>query len=591
MSINILIEDCFNKAFTDLGFSQAPPIIQNTARVEHGDYQVNGIMPLAKAHKQNPRELAKEVLAKIRFEGLAEKLEIAGPGFINIFLSEKFLADYLKSSLDDVLLGLSLLALQNKNSKILIDYSSPNLAKEMHVGHLRSTIIGDSLVRVYEWLGYNVHRANHVGDWGTQFGMLVAYLAEINNTKEESQELLLNDLEKFYRLAKERFDSDEVFANKSREFVVRLQSGDGEVLELWQKFVKISLAHCQQTYELLGVGIKAEHTFGESFYNNDLANVVAELKNQTLLVENAGAMVVFLDKNIIQKTTEQNSSEKDAVIIQKRDGGYLYSTTDLAAIRYRNKVLRINQVLYVVDSRQSQHFDQVFRLAKKAGFAPENMQLQHIAFGMVLGEDGKPFKTRDGGTVKLIDLLYEAIERAYKLVREKNPNKDEQWLKNIAKVVGIGAVKYADLSKSRQSDYIFNWDSMLSFEGNTAPYLQYAYTRIQSVFRKAGINPEGLIKSSQEMILSRNNLSEWQLSIALARFSEIISLVVNTKEPHHLCGYLYNLAVLFSRFYESEAILKTDEIIRNSRLQICALTAKTLKQGLNLLGIEVLDEM
>ena len=572
MTISKLINDRMQAALDAAGALNASPIIQASSKPEFGDYQANGVMAAAKKLRMNPRELAEKVLQTLDLAGIAEKVEIAGPGFINIHLSTEFLARKNEAALQDSHLGITLPASQ----KIMVEYSSPNLAKEMHVGHLRSTIIGDALARVLEYLGHEVLRANHVGDWGTQFGMLTAYLVETGNSNNVA--MALGDLETFYRNAKIRFDESEEFANRARDYVVRLQGGDPDVLALWRQFVEVSLAHGQKIYDQLGVGLRHEHVRGESAYNDDLPVVVSDLQAAGLLAVNEGTKVVYLEEFRTQ------DDQPMGVIIQKKEGGYLYTTTDISAVRYRHKELSLDRVLYVVDARQSQHFQQLFMICRRAGFAPPQMSLEHIAFGTMMGDDGKPFKTRSGDVVKLADLLGEAEERAYALVSQKNPDLSEEKKKNIAHVVGIGAVKYADLSKSRTSDYIFNWESMLSFEGNTAPYLQYAYTRVQSIFRKS----TDYDAKAKIQIVER---PEKQLSAALAQFEDTVLAVADGGYPHHLCQYLYQIATLFSRFYEACPVLKSEGEMRASRLQLAALTALTLKTGMNLLGIEVLEEM
>ena len=406
--------------------------------------------------------------------------------------------------------------------------------------------------------------------------MLTAYLVETSHAGDA--ELQLSDLETFYRNAKVRFDESEDFANRARDYVVKLQGGDQDVLKLWEQFVDVSLKHCEAVYQKLNVGLKREHVRGESSYNDDLPVIVEELRAASLLTEDDGAQVVFLEEFRTQEDKPMG------VIIQKKDGGYLYTTTDLGAVRYRHKTLNLDRVIYVVDARQSQHFAQMFSICRKAGFAPDSMKLEHVGFGVMMGDDGKPFKTRSGGTVKLIELLQEAEERAFALVTEKNPDLPEAERRDIAAAVGIGAVKYADLSKNRMSDYIFNWDTMLAFEGNTAPYLQYAYTRVQSVFRKAdGYDANAAIVITEP--------AEKHLAAALAQFEDTLQAVVDGCYPHYLSQYLYNIATLFSRFYEACPILKSEGEVRASRLQLSALTAKTLKTGLDLLGIKVLDSM
>lgn len=567
-----LLDSRVSAALAAAGCEGAPAVIQPAGRPEFGDYQANGVMGAAKARKMNPRQLAAEVITHLDLAGIASKIEIAGPGFINITLSPEYLAGLVLHALEDERLGVP----APEARRIVVDYSSPNLAKEMHVGHLRSTIIGDALARVLRFLGHEVIAQNHVGDWGTQFGMLTAYLIEAEKDGESS--IALNDLEDFYRRAKQRFDEDEAFATLSREYVVKLQGGDPQVFALWQKFLDISLHHCEAVYEKLGVGLRREDVRGESAYNDDLPVVVADLQAKGLAVESEGAQVVFLDE------FRGKDGEAQAYIVRKQDGGYLYSTTDLAAVRYRAGTLHADRSLYVVDARQSLHFQQMFTLAHKAGYAPAEMSLEHVGFGVMLGEDGKPFKTRSGGTVKLADLLEEAAQRAYVLVGEKNPDMPEEDRRAIAEAVGIGAVKYADLSKNRNSDYVFSWDTMLSFEGNTAPYLQYAYARIQSVFRKL----DGYDKSASIILADP---AERQLALELSRFAEAVHGVARDTMPHYLCAYLYELAGQFMRFYEACPVLKSEGEIRASRLRLCELTARTLRTGLGLLGIQVLESM
>ncbi|WP_273432491.1 arginine--tRNA ligase [Chitinibacter tainanensis] len=572
MTISQLLNQRVQAALAAAGAPDAPAVIQPSGKPEFGDFQANGVMGAAKALKTNPRELAAKVVAALDLAGIADKVEIAGPGFINIHLAPEFLAQRLSAAQSDDALGIAKPAPQ----KVMVEYSSPNLAKEMHVGHLRSTIIGDAIARALGFVGHDVQRCNHVGDWGTQFGMLVAYLVETRQSGDA--ELELADLENFYRKSKVRFDEDAVFADTARQYVVKLQGGDAEVLALWKQFVEVSMQHCQAVYDKLGVGLDLAAVRGESAYNDDLPVVVSDLRNAGLLVEDQGAQVVFLPE------FKNPEGEPQAMIIQKKDGGFLYATTDLAAVRYRHRSLDLKRVVYVVDARQSLHFQQLFTLSRKAGFAPADMALEHVAFGTMMGEDGKPFKTRAGDTVKLVELLDEAIERAYTLVSQKNPDLAEDTRRSIAKAVGIGAVKYADLSKNRTSDYIFNWDTMLAFEGNTAPYLQYAYTRVQSVFRKVGA-----VNTNAAIVITEP--AEKQLALQLAQFDEVIESVASTCQPHQLCAYLFNLAQQFSRFYEACPILSAEGAAKDSRLALAALTAKTLKTGLSLLGIAVLEEM
>ncbi|MBI0129249.1 arginine--tRNA ligase [Snodgrassella sp. W8124] len=573
MKLHQLVAAEVEQAFSANGLTDQPIILQPAKNRDFGDYQINGVMGAAKKTRQNPRELAQKVANALQQNSLIAMAEVAGPGFINLKLRPEKLAQYIKDSLQDEHLGI---ARNNKPQTIVIDYSSPNLAKEMHVGHLRSSIIGDSLNRVLTFLGHKVIAQNHVGDWGTQFGMLVAYLIE--QQQNGRADLELADLEQFYRNAKVRFDEDKNFADTARDYVVKLQSGDASVLALWQQFVQTSLQHAQAVYKKLGLKLLPADVTGESFYNDQLQSTVNELLAKGIAVNSDGTKVVFLDE------FKNQDNEPAAFIIQKKDGGFLYASTDLACLRYRINTLHGNRLLYVVDARQSLHFDELFTVARKAGWLPDTVHAEHVPFGTMMGKDGKPFKTRSGDTVKLMDLLNEAVTRASALVASKNPELSADEIAHIGEVVGIGAVKYADLSKNRTSDYIFDWDSMLSFEGNTAPYLQYAYTRVQSVFRKAGT-------WDNNAAITLNEAMEQQLAVELLKFEDVLNSVANTSYPHYLAAYLYQIATLFSRFYEACPILKADEATRNSRLQLTSLTGKTLQQGLALLGIDTLETM
>ncbi|KLT73462.1 arginyl-tRNA synthetase [Neisseria arctica] len=559
-------------AFNTAGIGGEPIVLQPAKNADFGDFQINGVMGAAKKSKQNPRELAQKVADALLQNSVIESAEVAGPGFINLRLKAGFLAEEVYAALSDGHLNVSPCS---DPQTVVIDYSSPNLAKEMHVGHLRSSIIGDSLNRVLSYLGHKVIAQNHVGDWGTQFGMLVAYMVE---QQQENAEFELADLEQFYRAAKVRFDEDTAFADTAREYVVKLQGGDETVLALWKQFVEISLKHAQAVYDTLGLKLTPADVAGESKYNDDLQTVVDDLVAKNLAVDDEGAKVVFLDE------FKNKDGEPAAFIVQKQGGGFLYASTDLACVRYRVGNLKADRLLYVVDTRQKLHFEQLFATSRKAGYLPENVKAEFIGFGTMMGQDGKPFKTRSGDTVKLVDLLDESVERAIGLVKSKNTNLSDEEAAQIGQVVGIGAVKYADLSKNRLSDYVFNWDEMLSFEGNTAPYLQYAYTRVQSVFRKAGEWDENTKPELVEPL-------EKQLAVELLKFEDVLQSVADTLNPHYLAAYLYQVATLFSRFYEACPILKAEGSTRNSRLQLAALTGETLKQGLGLLGIETLDVM
>lgn len=569
------IEQIFRQAFSNLGIPDSVPVVlQDASKPEFGDYQVNGAMAAAKTLKMNPRELAGKLIEQINSPQIISHLEIAGPGFINIKLSDQYLAGLLAD-------GGVLKVNDDREHTIVVDYSAPNLAKEMHVGHLRSTVIGDALVRIYEFLGNKVIRRNHVGDWGTQFGMLTAYLFELN--QQENAAIELHDLEEFYRKSKVRFDEDADFANRAREFVVRLQSGDPQVLALWRQFVETSLGHCQEICDRLGTKLTREDAVGESSYNDLLAPMVSRLMDSGIAIDSEGAKCVFLTPE------ELGSKDETPFIIQKKDGGYLYATTDIAAVYDRVHNLGADRLVYVIDARQSLHLKQLFVVSKKAGIASPEIKMEHSAFGTMMGEDGKPFKTRSGGTVKLIDLINEAIERAEAMIRERNPEWSKEEVTALAQTLGVSSMKYADLSKNRLSDYIFSFDKMLAFDGNTAPYLLYAYTRINSIFNKAGLEREEYLGKN----ITINEFDEHRLAVHIAKFAEKLLQTAKENYPHYLCGYIYELAGLFMKFYESCPILRSDvsDDIRASRLALAALTGETLKLSLSLLGIPVVERM
>ena len=577
MNIQSILSDKIKQAMIAAGADeQCDALIRQSSKPQFGDYQANGIMAAAKKLGLNPREFAQKVLDHADLSDVAEKTEIAGPGFINIFLNPTWLANNVSAALKDQNLGVS----ANEKQTIVIDYSSPNVAKEMHVGHLRSTIIGDAVVRTLEFLGHNVIRANHVGDWGTQFGMLIAYLEKMEN--EHASEMELQDLEAFYREAKKHYDEDESFAEKARNYVVKLQGGDEYCRTMWKKLVDITMQQNQRNYDRLNVTLTEKDVMGESLYNPMLPAIVEDLKKQGLAVEDEGALVVYLDE------FKNKEGEPMGVIVQKKDGGFLYTTTDIAAAKYRYETLKADRALVFSDTRQSQHMQQAWLITRKAGYVPDSFSLEHKNFGMMLGKDGKPFKTRTGGTVKLADLLDEAIERATVLINEKNTNLSDDEKTAVIEAVGIGSVKYADLSKNRTTDYVFDWDNMLSFEGNTAPYMQYAYTRIRSIFNKANVNPTALAEAKIQL----SDEKERALAIKLLQFEEAVQTVGKEGTPHVLCAYLYELAGVFSSFYEHCPILNAeDENVKLSRLKLASLTEKTLKQGLALLGIKTIEKM
>ncbi|MGB2426315.1 MAG: arginine--tRNA ligase [Alteromonas sp.] len=573
MNLTALLTERFQQALTSLGFADAKIPLSRSTRPEFGDYQFNGAMGLAKAMKQNPRQIALQIVEAVALDDIADKLEIAGPGFVNIHIAPAFLSQWASKAALDADLDIA----KQSPKKVVIDYSSPNLAKEMHVGHLRSTIIGDATVKVLEYLGHNVIRQNHMGDWGTQFGMLLAHFSD-QLAENSVAETALSDLEDFYRAAKVRFDDEEGFADRARDYVVKLQGGDAQCLELWQQFIDVSIQHSEEVYELLNVSLTRKDVMGESAYNDDLAATIEALETAGIAVEDQGAKVVFLPE---MGDKEGNPA---VYIVQKSGGGYLYATTDLAAVRYRNGVLNADRTLIFTDARQSLHFKQTEIVARKAGFMSDAQSYEHCPFGMMLGKDGKPFKTRSGGTVKLNDLLLESIERAAALIAERTQNADLD--PELARKIGIGAVKYADLSKNRTTDYVFDWDNMLSFEGNTAPYLQYAYTRCKGIFKK--LDSEFCVG---DIVIEQ--AQEKELAIKLMQFEDALLAVAADATPHVLCAYLYDLASSFMRFYEACPILK-DTVAADtkvSRLSLAALTANTIQTGLDLLGIETTERM
>ena len=615
--------------------ADAPAIVQAAADRRFGDYQANGAMALAKRLGTNPREVALRVVEQLKEDAevaaMAETPEVAGPGFINFTLRPEWVAErlgevnHVEPDADDRL-GVEPAA---EPETVVVDYSAPNLAKEMHVGHLRSTIIGDALVRMLDFAGHNVERQNHVGDWGTQFGMLCAFFEDFIASDEAMRYATshggsteLEDMEEFYRAAKKRFDAEPDFATRSRDYVVRLHQGNSQVLEDWQRLTALSLSHCERVYERLGVLLSCADVRGESAYNDVLPDIVRALEEQGLLTESEGAQCVFVQSEIPNPKSEIASSEplfanKDGdplpLIVQKSDEGYLYSTTDLAAIAFRTGNLpeirnpnseirnetspKASRVLYVVDARQSLHFQMVFECAYQAGFADRDRhELVHVAFGTMMGEDGKPFKTREGGTVKLMDLLDEAERRARDLVDRKQADlpEDQRGLSEeekqaIARIVGIGGVKYADLSQNRTSDYVFSWDKMLSLQGNTAPYMQYAYARVRSIFRK-GEHDEGETRGDASPIPVPEE-AEAALGKMLLRLPETLDRALADYRPNVLAAYLYDLAQAFTAFYDACPVLKSPEPTRTHRLRLCDLTARVIAKGLDLLGIETAERM
>lgn len=557
------IQDAFGPAVV------CDPSIQMAARPEFGDYQANFALRLAKDLQKKPLDIAHAVIEKLNHQGMLKSAEASGPGFINIFFSNEFLSQRLEQLIGDDRLGVPL---KTKPQQVVVDYANANVAKEMHVGHIRSIVIGDAIVRILNFLGDQTIRQSHLGDWGTQFGMLIEYLFEIG---EHEAAHSVTDLDVVYKKSKQRFDNDPIFADKARARVVALQRGDPVTLAIWQHLVKESLQYFQKIYDVLDILLTEEDARGESFYNPMLADVVQTLEQQGIVTTSDEAKVIFLDGFTIP------------FIVRKKDGGYLYATTDLAAAKFRTETLNATRLIYLTDARQKQHFAMLFAALKKAGIVTPEIKLEHIPFGAILGPDNKPFKTRSGETIRLMALLEEAEQRALQLAREKTPHLAEDQLQQIAHVIGIGALKYADLRADKVKDYVFDWDKLLSFEGNTAPYLQNAYVRIRAIFRKGNVKLENL-----DPHIQLTQADERLLGIKILQFPDLLHSVAEDLSLHRLCDYLHDLAATYHRFYEHCPILSIEDLsLRQSRLLLSDLTARTLKLGLDLLGIRTLEQM
>ena len=606
LEISARLEEAINRAFIKVfpkeeQSSKTSSILTGTnlvpaSKPEFGDFQINCALSLAKELKQSPRAIAKQIADQLQkdndFVQICNPPIIAGPGFINLSINSKTLISEIHFRLNDKRLGVPLKKFSSEkiekgknNNRVIIDFSSPNIAKEMHVGHLRSTIIGDSLARVLEFCGYEVLRLNHVGDWGTQFGMLITHLKEVVPEALHTKDVVeISDLVNFYRQAKKRFDEDQIFQNKSRNEVVNLQAGDQESLIAWQLLCKQSRKEFQKIYDRLDIKLTER---GESFYNKFLVDVINDLKNKNLLINDQGAQCIFLD-GVVGK-----DGKPQPIIIQKSDGGFNYATTDLAAIKYRLATPPNGdgafRLIYVTDAGQASHFSGVFQIAKLANWIPTDCQIEHVPFGLVQGEDGKKLKTRSGETIRLVDLLDEAIQRAREDLKDRlnteSRSENESFIDHVSTTVGIAAIKYADLSQNRVSNYQFSFDKMLSLQGNTAPYLLYALVRIAGISRKGG----DLKVSSQNIQFEEPQ--EWALIRKLLQLDCIIAEVEKELLPNRLCGYLFELSQIFNRFYDQVPILKASEPSRTSRLALCSITADTLKLGMSLLGIPTLERM
>lgn len=540
----------------------APALIR-AADPRFGDYQANGVMAVAKQRRENPRQLAEKIVAQLQLDHISERPSVEGAGFINFKLKPAFVAARISQVVSDERLGVP----RASNPRtVVIDFSSPNVAKPMHVGHIRSTIIGDSLCRVRRYLGERVIADNHLGDWGTQFGMLIVGWKKHRDEAALGRDAI-GELERLYKFVNEQGDRDE-----AKNELVKLQQGDPENLALWRRIIELSKLEFDKMYRRLGVSF--DHVLGESFYNPMLPGVVEELRTRGIARESEGAIAVFFE--------DDPQLKSNPLLIQKADQAFLYGTTDLATLKYRIEQWHPDEIIYLTDTRQRLHFQQVFKAAAK--WRSDLPQLKHITFGSILGEDGKPLKTRAGEPVKLSALLDEAEERALAVVTEKNPELSDATRRQIARAVGIGAIKYADLSQNRSTDYVFSWDKMLAMTGNTAPYMQYAYVRVQSIFRKAGDF------TAPETILLEDP-TELDLAKHILRFGEALKAVSDEDKPNWLTSYLYDLAGKFSAFYDQCPVIQSPEPLRSSRLLLAQLTARVIKQGMDLLGIDVIEQM
>ncbi len=592
LAIDVLEDRISAAMVAATGRKSCAAIVRPSTDPMFGDYQANGVMALAKEMKTDPRKLAEDVVKNLDVDDICEPPEIADPGFINLRLQPDFIANRLLriNAAPENRLGIEK---TSQLKTIVVDFSAPNIAKQMHVGHLRSTIIGDCICRTFEFLGHKVIRQNHIGDWGTQFGMLIAYhrrqidIAADYATGEVSSFPHVKDLEEFYKKASELYGSDASFTEEARSCVVKLQSGNPVMCSSWERIIDWSRNEIYPIYEKINVTLKREDERGESFYKDMLSSVVTELKKKNLAVESDGAICIF------PEGFKNKEGDPLPFIIQKSDGAYLYATTDLAALRYRVNELKADTIIYVTDARQKLHFEMLFAVGRTAGWAKDQTELIHVAFGSVLGEDGKPLKTREGENVKLKELLEEAVERAKAIVEEKNPDLPPKKKAEIAQAVGIGAVKYADYSNNRTSDYVFSFDKMLAMDGNTAPYMQYAYARIKSIERKAQSRDVDIETELAGLkTLSLTEPAELDLAKTLSRYGEAIEAAVVDYRPNYLTTYLYELAQKFSAFYTNCPVLDAGSDKRPTRLLLCDLTAKTIKHGLSeLLGIEVVEQM
>ena len=575
MSLNTNLSKILSDAFTAVAADKVSAAVDPQLHVsKHADFQADAAMRLAKVLGVKPRDIAQSVADQLQNHPMLASVEVAGPGFLNISLSAAAVESELARLSGDVRLAVE----RGEPQTIVVDYSSPNVAKEMHVGHLRSTIIGDACVRLLEWLGHNVVRRNHIGDWGTPFGMLIEHLLDLGEANA-TEALSVGDLNTFYKGARDKFDADSSFQSRARNRVVLLQGGDQDTLRLWNILISESQRYFVDVYSRMDVKLDGSEFYGESAYNDLLEDTIAELKRKNLIADSDGAECLF------PEGFTNRDGDPLPLIARKSDGGFGYATTDLAAIRQRTQTLHCYRILYVVGAPQNQHLEMIFAAARDAGWLSPPATAEHIAFGSVLGSDGKMFKSRSGETVKLASLLEEAVRRAELTVREKNPDLAPEELAAIAQATGIGAIKYADLSSERTRDYVFDYDRMLAAEGNTAPYLQYAHARIQSILRKAG-EPAGTAA------IQIQDHSERQLALLLCRFPDVVSSLERTLLFHHLAQYLFDVATAFSSFYANcQVLVADDNKTTASRIALCQLVARILTTGLGFLGIRTPERM
>ncbi|WFE37313.1 arginine--tRNA ligase [Micromonospora sp. WMMD998] len=572
MDLEKLLADRLAPAFAAVAGGPVDPVVR---RSQHADFQSDAALGLARRLGRPPRTIAAEVRDRAELADLCAAVEVSGPGFLNLTVADGALGGLVSALAADPRLGVPVAA---GPETVVVDYSAPNVAKEMHVGHLRSAVIGDAAARVLEWLGHRVVRANHLGDWGTPFGMLIEHLADLGEA-EAAQELSMGDLDGFYTAARAKFDDDPGFRDRSRLRVVALQGGDPTTLRLWRLLVAQSESYFLTVYDLLDVTLSRDDFRGESSYHDLLAPTVDELDRLGLLRRSEGADCVFPPGSV------GRDGEPLPLIVRKSDGGYGYPATDLAALRHRTGTLGATRLLYVVGSPQRRHFEMVFATGAQAGWLTPPARAEHVGFGSILGPDGRMLRSRAGGAVKLVGLLTEAVERATALARERNPELGEAEAAEVGRAVGIGAIKYADLSSDRHRDYVLDWERMLSLDGNTAPYLQYAHSRIRSIFRRAGA------AARPEADISLAEPAERALAFELVGFAPVVEEVAGSLEFHHLAGYLHRVAVAFSAFYERCPVLRAEEPVRDSRLALCDVTARVLRQGLDLLGIRTPERL